>query len=313
MDKEKVDILMAIYNPNIDYLKKQLISLNNQTYKNIKLYVFDDCTTCRCDTKIFDEYVTNFEFEILPYEEKNQTYMKAFEKLVEKSTGEYVAFCDQDDIWMPNKIEKCVEYMKKTNTLLVATDRQIIDQNDNVICDSVRKDSKKNYDVWNTYDDITKYNIFVTYAVGMSIVMNGHFVRTTTPFSKYTGHDKWVLACASTEGKVGYLDKTLVQHRRHGKNVSGVLVGIHSKKDYIENRIIPDLKLINDFKQRYPNHKDLGEIEKFAQARYYGKIIDLYKFRYLAPDIAKFDIVISLVPNILFPMFVKMAQLVSRK
>lgn len=311
--EEKVDILLSVYNPNEKYLREQLISLNNQTYQNIKLYIFDDCITNRCDKGIFEECITNFEWELLPYENKNLNYIKAFETLVRKSSGEYIAFCDQDDIWNNDKIEKCVQYMKQKNVLLVASDRMIINQNDTVICESVREHSNKNYDNWNTYDDITKYNIFVTYAVGMSIVMNGKFARSILPFSSYSGHDKWVLACASTEGKVGFIDEPLVKYRRHDHNVSGVLIGIHSKKDYIKERIEPDLLFINDFKKKYPHHKDIVEIEKFALARAHGNIKNLYKYRYLAPDIALFDIVISLIPNIFFPFFVKLAQLVSSK
>lgn len=311
MNNKQVDILLSVYNPNEEYLIKQLISLNNQTYPNLKLYIFDDCIKKRCNLDLFEKYITNFSYEVLPYCEENLNYMGAFEKLVQRSDGEYIAFCDQDDIWMDDKVEKCVAYMNEKNIDLVVTDKQIIDENDNVTCSSVRKHSNKNYDNWNTYDDITKYNIFVTYAVGMSIIMKASFAKKSLPFSKYTGHDQWVLACTSTEGKVGYLNLPLVQYRRHGKNVSGVLVGIETKEDYINQRIMPDLKMIEDFKQKYPNHKDLNEIEKFANARRTGNIKTLFKLRYLAPDIAKFDIVTALLPKKLFSFMVKIAQKIS--
>ena len=282
MNNKQVDILLSVYNPNEEYLIKQLISLNNQTYPNLKLYIFDDCIKKRCNLDLFEKYITNFSYEVLPYCEENLNYMGAFEKLVQRSDGEYIAFCDQDDIWMDDKVEKCVAYMNEKNIDLVVTDKQIIDENDNVTCSSVRKHSNKNYDNWNTYDDITKYNIFVTYAVGMSIIMKASFAKKSLPFSKYTGHDKWVLACTSTEGKV-----------------------------YINQRIMPDLKMIEDFKQKYPNHKDLNEIEKFANARRTGNIKTLFKLRYLAPDIAKFDIVTALLPKKLFSFMVKIAQKIS--
>ena len=66
-----------------------------------------------------------------------------------------------------------------------------------------------------------------------------------------------------------------------------------------------------DFKQKYPNHKDLNEIEKFANARRTGNIKTLFKLRYLAPDIAKFDIVTALLPKKLFSFMVKIAQKIS--
>ena len=82
MNNKQVDILLAVYNPNEEYLIKQLISLNNQTYPNLKLYIFDDCIKKRCNLDLFEKYITNFSYEVLPYCEENLNYMGAFEKLV---------------------------------------------------------------------------------------------------------------------------------------------------------------------------------------------------------------------------------------
>ncbi|WRK53107.1 hypothetical protein SD457_23730 [Coprobacillaceae bacterium CR2/5/TPMF4] len=64
----------------------------------------------------------------------------------------------------------------------------------------------------------------------MSIVACGDFARSTLPISPYTAHDKWILSCAATEGTVSFIEEPLVQYRRHGKNVSGILKGINTKK-----------------------------------------------------------------------------------
>ncbi|MCF0107047.1 MAG: glycosyl transferase, partial [Holdemanella sp.] len=133
------------------------------------------------------------------------------------------------------------------------------------------------------------------------------------PFSRYTGHDKWILACASSEGSVGYIEDTLVQYRRHGHNVSGVLSGINSKQDYINNRVVNTLNIVKDFEKKYPNHKDLKEIYDFCHARMNGNVLKLIKYRYIAPDVTKFDIVISLVPSFLFVPMMKMARKISTK
>ena len=75
MNNKQVDILLAVYNPNEEYLIKQLISLNNQTYPNLKLYIFDDCIKKRCNLDLFEKYITNFSYEVLPYCEENLNYM----------------------------------------------------------------------------------------------------------------------------------------------------------------------------------------------------------------------------------------------
>lgn len=309
---EKVDIIMSIYNPNEEYFIKQLKSLNDQDYPNITLYIYNDCVSQEINLNMIKKYITNIELKILKCKEKNLGYVGAFEELTKHTTGKYVAFCDQDDIWFPNKISKSIEIIKKEKTLLVASERQIIDGNDCIIKERSREGSKKNYDNWHSYDDITKFTSVICYAVGMSMVIDGDLLRSIVPFSKNTGHDKWALICASIEGKVSFCEEPLVQYRRHGKNVSGVLVGIDSKKDYVNSRVLPNVRLLDDIKKKYPDHKDINELEKFiVNGRYYHNIYYLWKYRHLAPDVAKFDIVISVVPEFLFKYFVKIVKKIA--
>ena len=107
---EKVDIVLSVYKPNIEFLEKQLESLNEQTYPNIEVIIHDDCVEERCDRAVFERKLTKIPYRILPYQDRNLGYTKAFERLVKNTTGAYIAFCDQDDIWLPEKIEKCVSF-----------------------------------------------------------------------------------------------------------------------------------------------------------------------------------------------------------
>lgn len=299
---KKVSILLSIY------LKLQLQSLNNQTYQNIEVLINDDCPEDPCDPSIFKTYLTKVPFKLFPQDNHNLGYHKSFEKLLKNSDGEYIAFCDQDDIWFPNKIEKSISVLEKENALLVASDRQIIDENNNIVKESVRKESKKIWERWHTGDDIAKYNLFTTFAIGMVIVMKGDYARSTIPFSSYTGHDKWVISCAATDGKVAFIEEPLVQYRRHSNNVSGILKGINCKQDYMRKRVIPDSEAINDFLTKYPNFKDKQEVLAFNDARKNHSITQLFHYRYLSPDIAAFDIMISLTPSFMFPFLLKIAR-----
>lgn len=305
---DKVDILLSIYNPNINFLVKQLKSLDNQTYKNIELIVFDDCVESRTDRKVIENEIKNIKLTFLPYEEKNLGYAKAFEKLINASTGKYIAFCDQDDIWNDDKIEKCINTLIRDDSLLVASDRTIIDENDKVIIPSVREKSNKNYESWETGDDIVKYNIFVTYAVGMCIVMNGDFARTITPISKYTGHDKWAICCAGIEGKISFINEQLVKYRRHGKNVSGILKDVNNKSDYYLNRIIPHDNIIHDLLNKYPNFKDKDELLKISEARKKNHVSKLIKYQYIAPDVIRFEILLAILPDFLFKLMLSIVK-----
>ena len=57
MHMKKVNVLLSVYNPNRRYLEEQLRSLDNQTYDNMDIIIFDDCVKNRCDQKIFESNI----------------------------------------------------------------------------------------------------------------------------------------------------------------------------------------------------------------------------------------------------------------
>ncbi len=305
---EKVNILLSIYDPDIIFLRKQLESLNNQTYKNIELLIFDDCVSKRFDRNVIQEMINHFPVKFLPYEDHNLGYSKAFEKLIEYSDGEYIAFCDQDDIWDEHKIEKCVETLKNDQSLMAISDRSIIDKNDDIKIKSVRSTVKRKYLRWHTGDDIVKYNIFACVAPGMSIMMDGPFARTIVPVSKFTGHDKWAICCAGIEGIISYIDEPLVLYRRHGNNVSGVLNGVKNKEDYYKTRVLCQEALIQDLIKKYPAFINQRDVIEFSQARCKKKRAKMLKYAYLSPNIAIFEFLLSLIPDAFFCMFLKILK-----
>lgn len=308
---DSVDVLMSIYKPDREYLIKQLKSINNQTSKNITLYVYNDCPSERIDRDLFNEYI-QFPIVFLETDGINRGFIKAFEKLISESKSKYIAFCDQDDIWKDDKIEKCIDTLKKDNSLAVATDRTIINENDEIKIESVRKVVNKNYENWKTGDDICKYDLVICFAVGMCIVADGDFARSVCPISECAGHDQWLLACASTEGKVSFIDEPLVQYRRHDHNVSGVMNDVKSKKQYYERRVLTQKKMYEDFFRKYPNHKDKKEMMDFIEKRMKHSTFGLMKCIDLAPDVVKFEIVLSIVPDFVFRFLRFVARKLSR-
>lgn len=308
MHMKKVNVLLSVYNPNRRYLEEQLRSLDNQTYDNMDIIIFDDCVKNRCDQKIFEDCLKKKQYHVLPYKEKNLGYLKAFEYLVKESEGEYIALCDQDDIWTSDKIEKCVDCLEHDDTLLVVTDRKLIDGEGKVLCDSVRHTSKQPHEIWNTGDDIGVRNFFTACAPGMCMVVVGDFARSTLPFSEYTGHDKWLIVCACACGRVSFLDEPLSYYRRYGQNVTGVLAGIKSKKDYDEQRIMPHFELIKEFDKRYPGYEGISRALEFANARLSHNPIALLKNYSIAPNLVKFEVVMAVLPEYIVKILIRFLQ-----
>ena len=105
-----------------DLLKNAIYSVINQTYKNIEIIVVDDASTSNNQSVIdsFDENIKYHRFET------NQGGNVCRNKGVELSDGEYIAFLDDDDIWLPEKLEKQLYLMKENDIDLCYTGKNII-------------------------------------------------------------------------------------------------------------------------------------------------------------------------------------------
>ena len=113
--KPPIAILMAVYEPRMDWLREQLLSLEAQTYPNLRLYICDDCSPTVPHEEIrrcVEECIHSFPYE-LKRNESNLGSNKTFEVLTQEVTGEYFAYCDQDDVWFPDKIEKTLKRMNE--------------------------------------------------------------------------------------------------------------------------------------------------------------------------------------------------------
>ena len=129
----RIAILMAIYEPRMDWLEAQLRSLDAQTYPNLRLYIRDDCSptvSFEAIAACVKECIRAFPFE-LRRNEKNLGSNGTFERLTLEAEGDYFAYCDQDDIWLPQKLEileKAIENGQSKKPDLVFGDAQVIDE-----------------------------------------------------------------------------------------------------------------------------------------------------------------------------------------
>ena len=113
--QETVDVLLATYNGE-KYIREQIESILNQTYKNIRLIISDDCSTNEEVREILKEYEQKDNRIQLYFQPQNLGYTKNFEFVLTKSTAGYIAFSDHDDIWYPNKIEESLKILKEKSS-----------------------------------------------------------------------------------------------------------------------------------------------------------------------------------------------------
>jgi glycosyltransferase involved in cell wall biosynthesis len=121
---EKVTAIIPTFN-RFKYLMNTIKSIKEQTYPNIEIIVVNDCST----EKEYYEYNWEENGIIIIHLEENSKKKFGFacagyvrNKGIEKSTGKYLAFCDDDDVWFPKKIELQVNAMIETGCKMSSTD-----------------------------------------------------------------------------------------------------------------------------------------------------------------------------------------------
>lgn len=304
-----VSVLVSMYRPNPVFLEKQLQSLEEQDYNNLEVLIRDDDPTSDFDTETLERIFKKKKYTYVKGKE-NLGYAKSFEQLTEMAQGVYLAYCDQDDIWRKDKISRCVKALEEEGSVLVSSDRAIIDGKDRIIERSYRENHHDLCDRWRTGDTITSYAVFTTFAIGMNIVVRSDIAKRLLPFPNETAHDKWVTAGASLFGKVVFIEDSLVFYRRHGGNVSGSLRDISSKEAYYRQRVDYSYGLAMEFVKRFPelSEEERKKIVDFATARKDRNIFRMYAMREMAPKIIKFEILLRFVPGWVFRMGLRLLK-----
>ena len=124
-----VSIIMPYYKKEF-YVDQSINSILNQTYKNFEIILINDDV----ENKNFIDKYGKLDRRIkLVYNDKNLGAGLSRNKGITISKGEYIAFCDCDDLWRENKLELQLNFMKKFNLSFSFTSYDIIDANNNFI------------------------------------------------------------------------------------------------------------------------------------------------------------------------------------
>lgn len=241
MGNELVSILLATYNPKIEYLRKQLESINKQDYLNMELIICDDCSKkdiYQSIIQLVKKTITRVSYKIIRNKE-NLGSNRTFELLTKMGSGDFYAYCDQDDIWEEHKISCLVKKIKSEKAIVCYSDLSVIDENDITISKSFKSFSKRLQHVFGE----KKYGYFLrrNSITGCTMLIRSDVAKESLPFPeyKYYVHDHWLALFASCKGKIAYIEEPLVRYRIHSNNQIGakVMQGIYNKEDYIYKKL----------------------------------------------------------------------------
>lgn len=207
-----VSIAMATYNGE-KYLAEQLDSLVNQTYPSIEIVITDDHSQDGT-LSLIQSYQKKYPNILLFQKKQNKGVTISFENSVRESKGYFIAFCDQDDIWHPDKVSILVNEIGKEDA--VYSNSILVDKNGELL----NRDFKTIMNLRSYYSGAPF--LLANCIPGHSILMKADFAKKILPFPGHIYYDNWISFCAAANNGIRYIDKGLVKYRQHADNTIGV-------------------------------------------------------------------------------------------
>lgn len=220
LDRENLLVIcMATYNPDRATFRRQVDSIVAQEFRNWICLICDD-NSPEESRRAIEEAIGDDERFFLVRNERNVGFYHNFERCLELVPPEakYVALSDQDDIWYPHKLSRCLEKLQE-GTMLVYCDMKIVDSDRNVLAPTYWQNRKNYY----RREDIDLLTIANT-VTGAASVFRRELLDLALPFPPRYGevfHDQWLAILAAGNGGIEYVDEPLYEYVQYGGNVIG--------------------------------------------------------------------------------------------
>ncbi|MBO5322869.1 MAG: glycosyltransferase family 2 protein [Oscillospiraceae bacterium] len=238
MNNSNVRILLAAYNGE-KFLAEQLDSLLQQDYPHIQIIVSDDGSS-DATSSILDRYAATYPDKITHYRSGQRfgSAQRHFMHLLNAfHDAPYIMFCDQDDVWHPDKVSKTLHLMHQTENgstpCLVHTDLRVVNGQLEPIADSFCAHSGLDG------HRLAPNQLLVQNVVtGCTVMVNRPLAELAcreTSTEDMLMHDWWLALLASCCGNIRFLEEATIDYRQHGSNAVGAK-NVHSPA-YLLNRL----------------------------------------------------------------------------
>lgn len=269
-----VTVLLAVYNGE-KYLKQQIDSIIGQTVRDIKIIIRDDGSTDN-SLQIIDDYCNKYPQIISKLEGTPTGSAKQnFAELLKNCDSDYIMFCDQDDVWLPQKVEKTFAAMKSAEgdgkmPVLVHTDLKVVDQNLDVISPSFFNFQKL------IQDDITLSGLLVqNYVTGCTIMINRALKEKCGAIPQSCiMHDWWLALVAVAFGRLVCVNEPTMLYRQHSGNQVGAKASYGIA--FIKRKLATLDKVRENYNATYTQAKTFLDCYGNLLESEQKKIIDLY-------------------------------------
>ena len=263
---EKVSVIMPTYRRN-ESLKKALFSLAGQTYRNIEIVLVDDNGCEEWNAKV-QEIVNGFRQEypnlafVSTVNVPNQGSAKSRNIGISLASGAYITFLDDDDVYLPEKIERQLSFMQSGDYDFSVTDLDLFNETGKLIDRRVRTYIKEN-----TTEQLEKYHLMYHITGTDTMMFTKDYLLRIGCFEPIDVGDEFYLMHKAivAEGKFGYLpgcDIKAFVHTGEG--------GLSSGEQKIKGE-----KVLFEFKKKHFNKLDKKSV-RFIKMRHHAVLAYAY-------------------------------------
>lgn len=283
-----VDILMATYNGE-KYVREQVESIQKQSFTDWRLLVSDDCSTDATIDIIQSLMNKDKRIKIVSRGIRHGSAKSNFMNLLTKSDAPYVMFCDQDDVWLPNKIEmtyfgmKGMEQDKEDVPLLVFTDMEVVDRELNTLHCSFERMSNIN-----PHRTTLSQLLAQSVGAGCTMMINRTAVKYALKQKCYEGivmHDWWLSLICSAFGHILFINKPTSLYRQHGENEVGAsnyspFARVFQFEE-MRKSVLSTIQQAIAFRETYRNEMTINQIRIINEFEAAGKTSGFYAMLHL--------------------------------
>ena len=218
LHNDKVAIVMSTYN-GAKYVVEQLNAVMQQTHTNWHCYIRDDGSSDNTVATIQAHVNNDIRFTVITDKQGNLGYNKSYYALIALANEQYIAMCDQDDVWHANKVEISLNTLKQIETpnkipALVHTDSVVVDENLNFI--------KSNFIGKRGRHKGINGILFANSAQGGSVMLNSCLKKIAMPIPAKLPCDYHLAIIASLTGARAFIPQQLLKYRQHSSSIIAV-------------------------------------------------------------------------------------------
>ncbi|MBT3413242.1 MAG: glycosyltransferase [Candidatus Jacksonbacteria bacterium] len=215
----KVSILIPCYNQK-DVIEQTLQSALAQTYENIEIIISDDASTDNTP-QILQDWQARYPQKLKVFlHTENLGVTQNHTRGLQECTGDFIAFLDGDDLFLPEKLEKQINYMLSEPDCTISYHN--VDVFDSATGNTLYLWAERFGTRQGDIRDLVRYGNYLP-AVGVivkrkDLPINGYDKRINV----YSDWFLWLCVLGNGKGKICYLDETLAKYRRHSDNLTNV-------------------------------------------------------------------------------------------